>query len=64
MNALAAFGRKTEVGAIDSIVDVVGACLALEQLGVDRVVCSPIAVGQGTMRCAHGVMPVPAPASR
>lgn len=50
-----------EVGAIDAIVDVVGAMIALELLGVDRVECSPIPTGSGTVRCEHGVMPVPAP---
>jgi len=52
-----------EVGAVDSIVDIVGTCVALELLGVDRVFCSPIPIGSGTFRCAHGVMPAPAPAT-
>lgn len=52
-----------EVGSLDAIVDVVGACAALEALDVDRIVCSPITVGQGTVRAAHGVLPNPAPAT-
>jgi pyridinium-3,5-bisthiocarboxylic acid mononucleotide nickel chelatase len=51
-----------EVGSVDAIVDIVGACAALEVLGVDRVVCSPIAVGRGTVHAAHGQLPTPAPA--
>lgn len=51
-----------EVGAVDAIVDVVGACAALEVLGVDRIVCSPITVGQGMVHAAHGDLPNPAPA--
>ena len=52
-----------EVGAVDSIVDVVGAALAMEQLNVDRVLCSPIPVGSGTVTCEHGKLPTPAPAT-
>jgi uncharacterized protein (TIGR00299 family) protein len=51
-----------EVGALDAIVDVVGTCAALEALGVDDVHASAVAVGSGTVRSAHGILPNPAPA--
>jgi uncharacterized protein (TIGR00299 family) protein len=51
-----------EVGALDAIVDVVGAAAALHSLGVERVVAAPIAMGHGTTRSAHGILPNPPPA--
>ena len=52
-----------EVGALDSIIDIVGTVYALEWLGVDRIVASPLNVGSGSIRSAHGLYPVPAPAT-
>ena len=52
-----------EVGAVDAMVDVVCAAVGAEALGVDQFVCSPLNVGGGTVKCAHGTLPVPAPAT-
>ena len=52
-----------EVGAVDAILDIVGSIWGLEQLGIGRVFCGPIALGDGTVRAAHGTLPVPAPAT-
>jgi pyridinium-3,5-bisthiocarboxylic acid mononucleotide nickel chelatase len=52
-----------EVGAVDAIVDIVCASVGAEALGVDEIICSPLNVGGGTVQCAHGTFPVPAPAT-
>jgi uncharacterized protein (TIGR00299 family) protein len=52
-----------EVGAVDSIIDVLGGCLGLHALGLDQLVVSPIALGGGTVAAAHGTLPVPTPAA-
>ncbi|MFH1126664.1 MAG: nickel pincer cofactor biosynthesis protein LarC [archaeon] len=52
-----------EVGAIDSIIDIVGAVVGIRKLGIGRIYCSSLNVGSGSVKCAHGVMPVPAPAT-
>lgn len=52
-----------EVGAMDAIADVTAVCLLLDELAPDRIVASPVHVGAGHVRCAHGILPVPAPAT-
>ena len=52
-----------EVGTIDAVADVLGVCLLMEKLAPEDVIASPINVGGGTVKCAHGILPVPAPAT-
>ena len=52
-----------EVGAVDAIVDIVGACIGFHALGIEKFACSSLNVGGGTAKMAHGVLPVPAPAT-
>ncbi len=52
-----------EVGAVDSIVDIVGGVIGMQELDVDQVLASPLNTGEGTVECDHGILPVPAPAT-
>ncbi len=52
-----------EVGTKDAIADIAGVCLLMDKLNIDRVIASPVHVGSGHVKCAHGVLPVPAPAT-
>ncbi len=52
-----------EVGTMDAVADITAVCLAMSELAPEKVVVSPIHVGSGTVRCAHGILPVPAPAT-
>ena len=52
-----------EVGTLDALMDVVGCCILLETLNPEQIIVSPIHVGSGSVRCAHGILPVPAPAT-
>jgi len=52
-----------EVGALDAVADIVGVCLLIEALAPGRIIASPVNVGSGFVRCSHGVLPVPAPAT-
>ena len=52
-----------EVGTMDAVADVVGVCMLMEEIGADQITASPVHVGSGSVRCAHGILPVPAPAT-
>ncbi|MGE5380613.1 MAG: nickel insertion protein, partial [Methylocystaceae bacterium] len=52
-----------EVGAVDSIIDIVGAAVCLEYLKVDKIMSSSVQLGGGFVKCAHGIIPIPAPAT-
>lgn len=52
-----------EVGAMDAVADIVGVCMLIERLAPDEIIVSPIHVGSGNVRCSHGILPVPAPAT-
>jgi len=52
-----------EVGAVDTIIDIVGSVIGIKKLGIKKIFCSPLPLGKGFVSCAHGVLPLPAPAT-
>lgn len=52
-----------EVGAMDAVADIVGVCLAIYKLAPEQIIASPVHVGYGQIHCAHGILPIPAPAT-
>ncbi len=52
-----------EVGAVDSILDIIGSCIGLYSLGIEKLIVSPLPLGRGFVKCAHGIIPLPAPAT-
>lgn len=52
-----------EVGAYDAVTDIVSVCMLMEEINADKILCSDVHVGSGTVKCAHGILPVPAPAT-
>jgi uncharacterized protein (TIGR00299 family) protein len=52
-----------EVGAIDSIIDIVGSVIGIKKLGIKKIYCSPLPMGKGFISCSHGILPLPAPAT-
>jgi uncharacterized protein (TIGR00299 family) protein len=52
-----------EIGELDAVADIVGVCMLIEELAPDLILASPVNVGSGSVRCAHGILPVPAPAA-
>jgi len=52
-----------EVGAVDAIVDIVGSVVGIKKLGITKIYCSPLPMGKGFVSCAHGILPIPAPAT-
>ncbi|MBE6038940.1 MAG: LarC family nickel insertion protein, partial [Anaerofustis stercorihominis] len=52
-----------ELGNIDAIIDIVGACMFIDDISPDKIICSPVNLGSGFVKCAHGIVPVPAPAT-
>ncbi len=52
-----------EVGTMDAVADIVGVCMLIDEIGADRILASPVNTGSGQVKCAHGILPVPAPAT-
>jgi uncharacterized protein (TIGR00299 family) protein len=52
-----------EVGAVDAIIDIVGSTIGIKKLGITKIYCSPLPLGKGFVRCSHGILPLPAPAT-